>query len=316
MDVQTRLESSHVLVLDGAIGTEVERLGGEMDSTAWCALANKTHPDVVREVHKAYLNAGADIIAANTFATCRHNLAAIDLADEAAALTRRAVQLAREAIDEVAADRDVIVAGSMSNNVAWIPDTTSPDPRFLPNRRDEAANYREMAEALAQGGADVILLEMMLDTDRSCMLAEAAKTAGLPLWIGISAALTEDDQLVGFTSHLVDPESWRDPSHPVREPLPLEAIIDALRAFDPQVMGIMHTTAKATGPALECLRSTWSGPTLSYPEAGNQAYIEPAAFAKYCRQWAEEGVQIIGGCCGTTVDHIRAMVDALPERGM
>lgn len=315
MDVQARLDSSDVLVLDGAIGTEVARLGGEMDSTAWCALANKTHPDVVREVHKSYLNAGADIITANTFATCRHNLAAIDLADEAAAITARAVELAREAVDEVAADRDVIVAGSMSNNVAWIPGTTSPDPRYLPSRKDEAANYREMAEALAEGGADAILLEMMLDTDQSCMLAEAAKTTGLPLWIGISAALTESDQLVGFTSHLVDPEIWRDPSHPVQEHIPLEAIIDELRTYDPQVMGIMHTTAKAMGPGLECLRNTWSGPTLSYPETANEAYLEPEAFAQHCRQWVEGGVQIIGGCCGTTVDHIRAMVDVLPRRG-
>jgi methionine synthase I (cobalamin-dependent) len=105
-----------------------------MNAAAWCGVANKTHPEVVRRVHEEYIRAGADVVTANTFATCRHVLAGAGLADEAPRITARAVELAREAVEVVALDRPVAVAGSMSNNVAWIPGTFSPDPRFLPSR--------------------------------------------------------------------------------------------------------------------------------------------------------------------------------------
>ncbi|MDP6772072.1 MAG: homocysteine S-methyltransferase family protein, partial [Anaerolineales bacterium] len=84
--------------MDGAIGSEIARLGGAMDSAAWCAVANKTHPDVVRQVHEEYIRAGADVVTANTFATNRHVLAGAGLADQAVMITARAVELAREAV--------------------------------------------------------------------------------------------------------------------------------------------------------------------------------------------------------------------------
>ena len=70
-----KIAAGDVIVLDGATGTEIARLGGEMNSAAWCAAANKTHPEIVRQVHESYLQAGVDIITTNTFATCRHVLA-------------------------------------------------------------------------------------------------------------------------------------------------------------------------------------------------------------------------------------------------
>ena len=217
MVLEDRLNNNEVVILDGAIGSEIVRLGVKMDNAVWCGVANKTHPDTVCKVHEEYLRAGADVITANTFGTCRHVLAGAGLADEAAEITARAVKIAYEAIDKVAPDRDVAVAGSMSLMTAWIPGSFSPDPRFIPTPEEEAANYREWAEALASAGADLIILEMMADITHASMVAEA------------------------------------------------------------------------TG----------------------DHYIEPNDFALHCRSLVEQGVQIIGGCCGTTIDHIRAMVNVI-----
>ena len=91
MILDHKLDAGDIIVLDGAMGTEVARYGAAMDSTAWCAMANKTHPDVVRTVHEDYIRAGADVITANTFATCRHVLDGAGIGDEAVAINRRAV---------------------------------------------------------------------------------------------------------------------------------------------------------------------------------------------------------------------------------
>lgn len=306
MILDERLNRGDTILLDGATGTEIARLGGAMDSAAWCALANRDHPDVVRRVHEEYLRAGADLVTANTFATCRHVLAGSGLADESPSITARAVELARQAVDAVAPDRPVAVAGSMSNNYAWVPGTISPDPRFLPTQDQEAANYREMADVLATAGVDVIILEMMADVEKASLVAEAATATGLPVWIGISCSRLPDGSVAAWDPHLEESGNVAS-DHEPQEPQPLVPIIDALSAFAPQVMGIMHSTVQATGPGLEVLGQRWSGPVMAYPEALYSRVVEPSAFTEHCLGWVEAGVQIIGGCCGTTIEHVRSL---------
>ena len=308
-----KLGTDEVIVLDGAIGSEVARLGGEMHEAAWCAVANKTHPDVVRRVHEGYIRAGASIVTANTFATCRHVLDGAGLGDEAVALTTKAVELARAAIDNVAPDRPVAVAGSMSNTLAWIPGTFSADPRFAPTPDQEASNYREMADALAAAGADFLLMEMMLDLERATRVTQAAVETGLPVWIGISCSLHADGRVTAWDIHAEEPADRLATPASRRAPLALESVIDALTALDPQVVGIMHSTIDATHAGLDILMQRWDGPLMAYPEAAAEHHVDPETFAANCRIWVDNGVQIVGGCCGTTIEHIRALVRTLPE---
>ena len=321
MILDEKLAAGDVIVLDGATGTEIARLGGEMDAAAWCAVANRTHPDTVRRVHESYLEAGADVIITNTFATCRHVLEGAGLGDETVAINRRAVELAREARDRVAPDRPVAVAGSMSNTVAWLPGTIGPDPAYRPSPEREAADYREMADTLAEAGCDLLVMEMMMDVERASRATEAALATGLPVWVGISASRGPGGAMVGWD--VASEAGGRLPAGyepPAREAL--ETIIDALTALGPQVVGIMHSSLESTTPGLEVLFERWNGPVMAYPEARHfdsagrrtRALVEPEGFASHCREWVENGVQIIGGCCGTTIGHIRAMVDGLPER--
>ena len=321
MILDEKLAAGDVIVLDGATGTEIRRLGGEMDPAAWCAVANFTHPDTVRRVHESYLEAGADVITTNTFATCRHVLEGAGLGDEAVAINRRAVELAREARDRVASDRPVAIAGSMSNTVAWLPGSVGPDPAYLPSPEREAANYREMADTLAEAGCGLLVMEMMMDVERATRVTEAALATGLPVWVGISTSRGTGGEMIGWD--IAREEVGRLPEG--YEPLEherLATIIDALASLGPQVTGIMHSSLEATTAGLEVLFGRWSGPVMAYPEATHpdsvshaaRLLVEPEDFASRCRGWVEGGVQIIGGCCGTTIRHIRVMVDRLPDR--
>jgi methionine synthase I (cobalamin-dependent) len=315
-----KLSSGEVIVLDGATGTEISRLGGAMDSAAWCAVANKTHPDAVRQVHESYLLAGADVITTNTFATCRHVLAGAGLADETVAINRRAVELAREALDNVAPQRPVAVAGSMSTTFSWALDSVSPDPRFMPTFDQEVANYREVAETLADAGCDFLIMEMMGDVTRAKCATQAAIATGLPVWLGLTCSQQADDSMKGFDLENM-PKSFSDDFRGPDSP-PFQTILDELLGLGVQVAGIMHSSVEDTTPGLEVLCQSWSGPVMAYPETAlfdlidksAPASITPAEFAQHCRGWVDNGVQIIGGCCGTTIEHIRAMVDQLPPR--
>lgn len=321
MILDDKLAAGEVIVLDGATGTEIARKGGAMDGAAWCAVANLNHPDIVRQVHEDYIRAGADVVIANTFATCRHVLAGAGLAEETVRLNRRAVELAREARDRASAGRPVAVAGSISNTMAWVPGTISPDPRYVPTPEQEEANYREVAETFAEAGVDFIVLEMMLDIEHASRAVAAAVATGLPVWVGISATRQPDGRMTGWDLGIEERGKLVPGYAPPPAP-PLGDIVDALMVPGCQVAGIMHSSVAATDPALDILFEHWKGPVMVYPETlafdpathMPEVTVPPADFAHACRGWVERGVQIVGGCCGTTIEHIRAMVDGLPRK--
>ena len=319
MILDNKLSNKEIIVLDGATGSEIARLGAAMNSSAWCGVANKTHPDIVRQVHEEYIRAGADVVTANTFSTSRHVLASAGLADETVSINARAVELAREAVNNVSPERPIAVAGSMSNMRAWIPGTVSPDPRFLPTPEEEFNNYQEVAQTLAKSGVDLILMEMMTDIDRSSMAISAAVETGLPVWIGTSCTLRDDGSVSAWNQHSEEPATRISPDHLKSEDKSYDTLIEAMLSFQPQVMGVMHSTIETTNAGLQTLFEHWQGPVMAYPETSSEVRkgisdkVEPAIFAAHCHDWVESGVQIIGGCCGTTIEHIRAMVNELPD---
>ena len=319
MILDNKINNNEIIVLDGATGSEIARLGAEMNSSAWCGVANKTHPDIVRQVHEEYIRAGADVVTANTFSTSRHVLAGAGLADETVSINARAVELAREAVHNVSPERPIAVAGSMSNMVAWVPGTVSPDPQFLPTTEEEFNNYQEVAQTLAKSGVDLIIMEMMRDIDRSSLAISAAVETGLPVWIGTSCTLLDDGSASVWNQHSEEPAIRLSPDHLKSEDKSYDTLIEAMLSFQPQVMGVMHSTIETTNAGLQTLFEHWQGPVMAYPETSSEVRkgisdeVEPAIFAAHCHDWVESGVQIIGGCCGTTIEHIRAMVNELPD---
>ena len=117
-----------------------------------------------------------------------------------------------------------------------------------------------------------------------------------------------------------EPANRLSPDHVEKSNRSYASLIEAMMSFNPQVMGVMHSTVDTTDPGITALFEQWNGPVMAYPESSSMQArigvaheIEPAAFAAHCRDWVERGVQIIGGCCGTTIEHIRAMVNELPD---
>ena len=319
MILDNKLNNKETIILDGAIGSEIARLGAAMNSSAWCGVANKTHPDIVRQVHEEYIRAGADVVTANTYSTSRHVLASAGLADETVSINARAVELARESVNNVSPERPIAVAGSMSNMLAWIPGTVSPDLRFLPTPEEEFNNYQEVAQTLAKSGVDLILMEMMTDIDRSSLAISAAVETGLPVWIGTSCTLRDDGSVSVWNRHSEEPATRISPGHLKSEDKSYDTLVEAMISFQPQVMGVMHSTIETTNAGLQTLFEHWQGPVMAYPETSSEVRkgishkVELANFAAHCHDWVESGVQIIGGCCGTTIEHIRAMVNELPD---
>src|SRR5437879_1222288 len=183
--LNARLASGDVVVIDGATGTELEARGVPMDDAAWCGVANLEYAEVARDIHAAYIRAGAGVVIANTFSTDRFRLGDAGFADRVEEINRNAVGAALEA--RAAVDRpDVVVAGSLSRAAAFTIDGAV--------RRVDRATllevYSEQARILADAGIDLIALEMISALDHGEAALEAARSVGLPIWLGMSAEKT------------------------------------------------------------------------------------------------------------------------------
>ncbi len=293
---QEKLEGQQVVLLDGGTGSELQRRGVPMSEAAWSGLAVHTHPDRVREVHEAYIDAGAEVIITNTFGTTRYLLEAAGLGEEFENINRSAVRLAVEARD--ASGKDVAIAGSLSNLPPGI------NAKNYPPADAEAADLRELAVLLADSGADLIALEMLQDTRHAVRAMEAALATDLPVWLGVSCRRRPGGNgLVSFDL----------PNMDFAKPL------DTLIPLGPDVVNIMHSDLDAVAPAIAMVRERWQGPLGVYPEIGKfeppdwrfDLEVTPERFVEHARGWVTSGALLIGGCCGTTPEHIAALAGAL-----
>ena len=292
--IRQKLARGEPIILDGGTGTDIQRRGVPMSNSTWCAEANLTHPDVVRDVHADYIKAGADIIIANTFATSALLFNALDRDDELLAIDKSAVKIARDA----AKGHNVAVAGSMSTMrpVVAGSDRTSKQREWP---EDEArVLFKSKADNLAAAGVDLIMMEMMRDTDYSVWATEAAQATGRPVWIGISVE-RHDGKLTGFG----------------REDQDFNTVARVLSALNPDVISIMHTSPNDTDEAIDILRKYWKGPVGVYPESGyfkmpDWTFVDiipPDELVERSRAWKKKGVTAFGGCCGLGPEHITAL---------
>ena len=223
---QENLAAGHVLVIDGGMGTELQRRGVPMDEVVWSGAAVLSHPEVVRAVHEDYIRAGADVIITNTFGSTRQMLGGAGLGDQVEQVHRRAVALAQEARDATAR---VAIAGSLS------PSPPGFDHQAYPPPDEELAVYRESAQLLADSGVDLIALEMLEDTTHAPLVMRAALDTGLPVWLGVSCRRV-DGRLVRFSTGSAE--------------VLLAHILDTLVPMGPDAVTIMHSEIDAVSEAI------------------------------------------------------------------
>ena len=300
--IERRLAAGEVLLLDGGTGTELERRGAQMHREVWCGTATLSSGDLLRDVHEDYIRAGACVIVTNTYASNRIMLDPAGLGGEFESINRRAVEIALEARDRAAGGDAVAVAGSMSHMTP-----ARHDPASAPSPARARECFSEMARTLAAAGVDLIILEMMSNPALAVPALAAALATGLPVWIGYSAVRGERGEPVPY----------------LRPDLGFETLVDALQSPDVSVQGVMHTNVDLTGPALAVLGRRFDGPTLAYPDSGyfempNWQFVDivaPARLARAARDWIDEdGVQLVGGCCGLGVEHVEALAEMLAAR--
>jgi len=290
--LRERLGAGPPLLLDGALGTELERLGVPATLPLWSTHALLRDPALVERVHADYVAAGAEVLTANTFRTQHRVLARAGIGERAAELTRLAVDLARRAAR--GAERRVFVVGSAPP----LEDCYRPD--LVPDARALATEHAEHAANLAAAGADAILIETMNTVLEAVAAARAARGAGLPF-------------LVSFTC-------WEGPTLLGGEPL--SEALAAAAAERPEALLVNCLPVSNVAACLPALRAAGLPfgvyANLGAPGvtsgAGRTEHHAPDAFAAHAARWVEAGARIVGGCCGTTPGHIRAMAAMLARR--
>jgi homocysteine S-methyltransferase len=286
-DILARIKQSPVLC-DGAMGTLLYSKGIFINR-CYDEL-NLSQPDLIRAIHHDYLQAGAEMIETNTFGANAFRLARHSFADKVREVNRMGARLAREA----AKSFDVYVAGSVG------PLGTRIEPLGKTSFEEARQAFREQIEALAEGGVDLLMLETFgyLEELHQAMLA--AKDVGAKLPLVVQVTIDEDGNCLDGS----DPGTFAP----------------RLEDWGADVIGCNCSVGPvAMLDAIERVRALTSLPLAAQPNAGIPRSVEgrniylcsPEYMASYARKFVAAGARIVGGCCGTTPDHIRVMKSAL-----
>jgi S-methylmethionine-dependent homocysteine/selenocysteine methylase len=273
--LRERLATGPPLVLDGAMGTELERLGIPSELPLWSARGVIEAPETVLAIHRAYVAAGAQALTANTFRTQRRTLDHAGQGHRAGELTTRAVALAREAAPE----RGIFVLGSAP------PLEDCFHPELVPVDATLAREHEEHARHLVEAGTDAILVETINTIREAVAAVRAARECGAPV-------------LASFVSRrharLLSGE-------------PLDEAIDAVAPFGPLAVGVNCLPPGGVPACLGVLQRAGL-PFLVYANLiGPGEQRSPQEYARCASGWIEAGARIVGGCCGTRPEHIRAL---------
>lgn len=298
-DIKRRLDEGGIVILDGGVGTELERRGVSMDPEAWCGPATLDHLSVLEAIHRDYIAAGADIITANTYASSRLMLAPAGLGDRFEDINREAIGAAHQA-RKASGRADVAVAGSLSHMVPIIKGSARADLARTPSQAEIAEAFRDLALLHRDEGCDLILLEMMYHPERMAAAFQAAIETGLPVWAGFSVRRGADRRVLSFAPD---------------QDIPFEETVKVLADFDVTAAGVMHSPSNVIDDAISILRDAFDGPLTAYPDSGyfkmpNWRFddiITPDEFLRFATAWVAGGVQVVGGCCGLSPEHIAAI---------
>lgn len=293
--LRRRLETREVVLLDGGMGTEIQRRGVSTALPLWSAGAVLSHPETVKEIHLEYIRSGADIITTNTFRTNERTFRHAGMAESLAAeLTSRACDLAREARGESGRD-DVLIAGEM----APLEDCYRVD--LVPEQRALAKEHAAWAESLARCGVDFLFVETMNCIRETLAASEAAAATGLPFAVSYVPS-GSGGMLSGETA---------------------AELLDAVMPFGPFAILINCRPPAEMQAALEHLVKASSIPTgvygngLGHPDDAEGWIFDGGTagsqYLEYARQWVKAGALVVGGCCGTTPEYIR-MLAGLKEK--
>jgi len=292
-----------VILLDGGMGQELRRRATNDPASLWSAQVLIDQPDLVTEVHQDYIEAGANVITTNTYATVRHRLAEhTSLESQFEELVTQAVNLARSAVTNCG--KNTLIAGSLPPLWgSYMPERVQPFDVNEPI-------YRELAELIAPG-VDLLLCETMSTSQEARAAAVAACATGKPVWISWTVA---DDSSGKLRSGETIEEAW----NAVRD-LAIEAVLvncsspEAISISVPHLcrLGVPFVGAYANGFAE--IPAQWSV-TQGVDKLGQRENFTPEAYARHVESWLSDGANIVGGCCEVGPEHIAYLSNVLAGR--
>ena len=296
--IREKLNQNELVILDGGVGTELQKRGIEMDES-WCGTASR-NTEILKQVHLDYIKAGAQVITTNTYASSRLLLDAAGVGKDFEEINLKAISAAKAARDEVS--DDILIAGSLSHRypIAHGDMQSNATIQFEQSVLQEATD--EMANFLSENGCDLILLEMMYHPDRIQTVFESAKKTNKPIWAGFSTRRNENGDILSLTDSVN---------------VAFREIVKIIKDYELDAVGIMHTDVNIVSDSIKIVREIYDGTILVYPDSGGwvspnwifDKVIKPHELKARAEEWAKEGVQILGGCCGLSPEHIQAVAE-------
>ena len=288
-DFNERLKRT-ILVADGAMGSMLYESAG---AHGCLEELNASHEEAVFRVHQAYIEAGAQVIETNTFGANRNKLAEHGLGERVAELNHRGVKIAREARE--AAKHEVLIAGSIG------PLGIAQHVKDLP-QEEMRAIFKEQAGALEERGVDFFILETFSDIEELQAAIDGIRSfSRLP--IVASSTYSEEGTTLGGTSPQATWEQLREKS--------IQAVGANCTVGPQPLLPLLRELAGCTALPLSAM------PNAGFPKRVGDRIVYPRSspeyFALFAQEAAELGVRLIGGCCGTTPEHIHAMVEAVKK---
>ena len=295
--IKQRLENNDTIILDGAIGAELEKKGAKMHKDLWCGTCSLESPDLVKKVHEEYILAGADIITTNTYATTPIAMKQYGFNDQINDFNKKSVQIAKEAVKN--SNKDIAVAGSVSTfGSLYKFGTEAMKPGF-----------KEQLKILSGEGVDLIILEAMSSqADIVETIIECSLESKLPVWLSISCVIDDKTNkvMLGYNDTIdSDTSIYED----------FETSINNFSKIHKGPILIAHSDIEVTGQAIKIAKKKFNGVLGAYPNRGHYEKphwkfvdnITPSEYLEKAKSWVEDGAQIVGGCCGVGVEEIKAI---------
>ena len=295
--VKEKLDNGKLVILDGAMGSELEKNGAQMDKKLWCGTSSIKFPEIVRKVHEDYIEAGADVITTNTYASTPISMKNYGFENSIEEYNKKSVLIAKKAVEN--SNKDIAIAGSVSASGSF----------YKLGIKTMIPNFNEQLKILTGEGVDLIILEAMSSQAEIVQaMIECSTKVKVPVWLAISCVIDNNSNqiMLGYNDSIDAP------------PEVYENFEKSLKKFSQLHEGpilIAHSNIDVTGKAVKIAKKIFNGIIGAYPNVGfyekphwiYEDNMKPEDYLIQAKSWVENGSQIIGGCCGIGPDLIKSL---------
>ena len=295
--VKEKLDNGKLVILDGAMGSELEKNGAKMDKKLWCGTSSIKFPEIVKKVHEDYIKAGVDVITTNTYASTPISMKSYGFENSIEEYNKKSVLIAKEAVEN--SKKDIAIAGSVSASGSF----------FKLGIKKMIPNFNEQLKILTGEGVDLIILEAMSSQAEIVQaMIECSTKIEIPVWLAISCVIdnSTNEVMLGYNDSMdTPPEIYEN----------FEKSLNKFSKLHEGPILIAHSNIDVTGKAVKIAKKNFNGIIGAYPNVGfyekphwiYEDNMKPEDYLIQAKSWFENGSQIIGGCCGIGPDLIKSL---------